>query len=95
MEYVLPSQKIEEKLAKRGITLEDCVECFVNREGNYLEDKRPEHVTIPPTYWFISTTNANRRLKIVFIYYLLLKEVHIKSAYEPNQDEIDIYRRRG
>ncbi len=91
MDYVIPSQKIAAKLAKRGITLEQCVECFSNRTGRFLFDTRERHRINPPTLWFISTTDANRLLKIVFIHYPAAQEIHLKSAYDPNQIEINLY----
>lgn len=92
MEYVMPSQKIEDKLAKRGITLEHCWECFKNKEGKFLRDTRKNNQTDPPTLWFIAKTDADRLLKIVFIYFQSNDEIHIKTAYEPNQIEIEMYK---
>ena len=63
--------------------------CFENRYGGLLEDTREEHATMPLTRWFIAETNESRCLKICFIPYET--ELHIKSAYEPNPEEIRIY----
>jgi hypothetical protein len=63
--------------------------CFENKYGGLLEDTREKHATTPLTRWFISETNQRRRLKICFIPYPT--ELHIKSAYEPNAEEIRIY----
>ena len=91
----MPSAKIEEKLANRGITLEDCVECFNNRDGRFLFDTRERHETDPKTLWFIAETNAGRLLKVVFMHYQEAQEIHVKSAYEPNSNEIRLYRGAG
>jgi uncharacterized DUF497 family protein len=91
MEIVMPSQKIADKLGRRGISLEDCGECFVNRTAGYLYDTRAQHQTDPATRWFIAETDKGRLLKIVFIFYPDACEFHIKSAYEPNQTEIELY----
>jgi uncharacterized DUF497 family protein len=93
MEYVIDSQKIEEKLAKRGITLEHIYQCFQNKVGRALHETRPQHQTIPPTLWFIARTDADRLLKIVFMYYATSQEVHIKSAYDPSPEDIERYER--
>lgn len=93
MEYLLGSKAIEEKLGKRSITLQDCVECFMNQSGKSLEDTREEHLTTPKTYWIISRTDKGRLLKVCFMFYIETKQTHIKTAYEPNQTEIDIYER--
>jgi uncharacterized DUF497 family protein len=90
-EFVIPSQKIEDKLAKRGITLDHCIECFANRTGGFPRDTRERHQTDPPTRWFISRTDAGRLLKVIFIHYQFANEIHIKSAYEPNTNEIELY----
>jgi len=80
-------------LSKHEVTEAEVRQCFENRDGKLLLDPREKHKTNPPTQWFISYTNKQRRLKIVFV----LKEgvVYLKTAYEPNQIEIDIYNQHG
>ena len=68
-------------------------QCFENKCGVFLEDDREENKTDPATLWFIAPTNKERLLKIVFIYDN--GNNHIKTAYEPNQVEIDIYEQEG
>ena len=65
-------------------------ECFLNRTKGFLEDTRLEHLSIPPTLWFISETDKRKRLKIVFI---ALDDGYfeIKTAYQPNINEERIY----
>ena len=77
-------------LTKHGITCEEVEECFYNRIKGLLEDKREQHKTNPATLWFIAETNQERLLKIVFIE---SKDgsYEIKTAYEPNKDEVRIY----
>lgn len=74
-------------------------EAFQNREGLYLIDTREKHRTDPPTKWFISETDKGRLLKVVFVQKINKEtqktEIHIKTAYEPNEDEIRIYRMCG
>ncbi len=43
--------------------------------------------------WFISATDANRRLKIVFMQ--KGGDVFVKTAYEPNAIEESIYRTKA
>src|ERR1700678_213656 len=95
IEYVMPSKKIEQKLLDRGITLEDVVECFQNKTGKVLVDARAKNQTVPPTLWFISETDANRVLKVAFIYFPVDQEVHIKSAYEADFEDIQYYEDHG
>ena len=69
-----------------GITKDDITECFANRDPSegMLEDKREDHKTDPPTWWFVGETNNSRRLKIVFMYFKDDKRVQIKTCYEAN-----------
>ena len=82
---------IQKKLRRRhGVRRAEIEQCFANRLGAFLEDDREQHRTVPPTEWFIAPTDTGRRLKVVFI------ENHhghiiIKTAYEPNANEEDIY----
>ncbi len=82
---------IKQKLKdKHQVKSEEIEECFLNREKGYLEDTRADHVTDPPTRWFIAKTDVGRLLKVVWI----MDEVAgitIKTAYEPNEKEIEIY----
>lgn len=88
------SDNIKAKLAlKHKVTIDEVKQCFDNREGQLLIDTREKHKTNPPTQWFISSTNKQRQLKIVFV----LKDgaVYLKTAYEPNETELNIYRQHG
>lgn len=62
------SDPVREKLAsKHGVTEAEIRQCFENREGRLLEDTREDHQTNPPTQWFISCSNRQRKLKVVFV----------------------------
>lgn len=91
---LIVSKSIESKLtSKHKVTVDEVKQCFHNREGQLLIDTRERHKTDPPTQWFISSTNKQRQLKIVFV----LKDgaVYLKTAYEPNETELNIYRQYG
>jgi hypothetical protein len=70
-------------------------------EGDYIKDTREEHLSDPPTYWFVSETNKRRVLKVVFVARKVKTEsgtetrVDIKTAYAPDADDIELYKRRG
>ena len=66
MLYIAPAIRTK-LLYKHDVREHEIEEAFANREGGFLEDERAEHITIPPTQWFIAETNHGRRLKIVFI----------------------------
>ena len=94
MKNLKVSQGIVEKLRKdHSVDLGEVRQCFYNRCGKLLLDTRIEHQTNPPTLWFIAQTNHNRLLKIVYIQ--KGDQVQLKSAFEPNAEEIRIYRRYG
>ena len=88
------SPGIQAKLSKRhGVTPRDVEECFTNRSGRLLIDDRVENRTHPPTRWFIAETHHGRLLKIVFVQDG--KDVYLKTAFEPNAEELRIYRKYG
>lgn len=89
---LLISEAIGSKLAtKHNVTKREIEQCFDNRTGGLLLDTRPGRATDPPTRWFIAETNRHRSLKIVFVQ--VGNDIHLKTAYEPNAVEMDIYRR--
>jgi hypothetical protein len=51
---------------------------------------REEHVTDPPTRWFVAETDVGRLLKVMFMQ--TNEGIVIKSAYEPSEAVIRIYR---
>ncbi len=85
--------KLEEK---HKVSVREIDQCFENRSGGLLEDTREQHRTDPPAQWFIGETNKGRRLKIVFIQRQALGgRVDIRTAYEPNAEEVRIYEKFG
>lgn len=85
------SQQVLQKLRqKHCVTRDEIEECFLNRTRGFLEDTRLNHLTDPPTLWFIAETDNRRKLKIVFIE-LANGTYEIKTAYKPNLNEVKIY----
>lgn len=94
MKNLVVSDAVKTKLQKKHqVTLREVEHCFANREGRLLYDNRALTKTNPPTLWFIAQTNQNRKLKIVYIQKGL--QVILKTAYEPNEEELAIYERFG
>ncbi len=95
MRHLVISAKVREKLQVKhgGISENEIQQCFENRCGVSLIDDREDHRTDPETLWFVAETNAQRVLKICFMF--IDGNVHIKSAYDANQDEIDLYDAKG
>jgi uncharacterized DUF497 family protein len=88
---LLISSKVKSKLLeKHRVTEKEIGECFLNRERTALKDDREEHQTEPPTLWVIAKTDHLRELKLVFM--VTDRGIILKTAYEPNQQEIQIYR---
>jgi hypothetical protein len=80
-------------LLKHSVKRLEVEQCLVNRTGRLLMDTREKHKTDPPTLWFIALTNQSRVLKIVYIQ--IDSTIHLKSAFSPNETEIEIYSRYG
>src|ERR1700679_294909 len=89
--HIYITEAIAKKLRERhDVSEHQVAECFQNLKSKFAYDTRPEHQTDPPTLWFVGETDGGRRLKIVFVRYSKT-EVVIKSAYEPNADEVQLY----
>lgn len=83
---------VREKLkGKHGVTEDEVVECFANRDRGSLIDTREQHQTVPPTRWFIAQTNYGRLLKICYVPDEKTGITEIKTAYEPNDEEKRIF----
>ena len=89
------SSAVRNKLANKvpPVSEDDIIQCFANREGRYLIDKRESNLTNPLTRWFIAETDFGRKLKVVFI--PTREGIVIKSTYDPNTEELRIYAKYG
>ncbi|WGE69849.1 ADP-ribosyl-(dinitrogen reductase) hydrolase [Actinobacillus equuli subsp. haemolyticus] len=67
----------------------EILEAFSNINGQFLIDSREEHLSEPPTEWFIAETNRGIKLKVCFI--RKNNDIYIRTAYRPNAKEIRIY----
>lgn len=84
------SQSTIDKLRdKHDVTEREVDQCFENIDGPLLIDDREDHKSDPPTLWFISRTNKNRLLKVAYIQRGSI--VHLRTCYEPNEEELRIY----
>lgn len=94
MKNLLVSAAILQKLQRsHGVVRNEVEQCFLNRSGKLLTDNRELRKTNPPTLWFIAKTNQHRLLKVVYIQKGMI--VELKTAYEPNADELRIYAKYG
>lgn len=85
------SKRVQEKLDGKhgGVTMVEIRQCFANIDGRILNDVRANHLTNPITQWFIAETDYGRELKIAFLE--RHGNIHIKTAYAPNEDERRAY----
>jgi len=95
MASLVMSQHVRSKLANKNppVTREEILQCFANLNGNILYDTRSQHVTDPLTRWFIAETDYGRKLKIAYI--PKNGDIIIKTAYDPDQEELRIYAKLG
>ena len=90
MQNLIISPAIQGKLElKHGISRSDVEQCFINRQRSYLLDDRLNHLTEPPTEWFISENDRGILIKVVFVFDNEM--IYLKSAFPPNSTEIRIY----
>ncbi len=94
MKNLVVSELVLNKIiTSHNVTIAEVGQCFLNRNRRLLVDNRILTKTNPPTLWFIADTNNVRTLKIVYIQNGL--QVHLKTAYEPNEVETAIYLKYG
>lgn len=94
MKNLVITPATEAKLkTKHNVTIPEVRQCFLNRSGRLLIDNRALTKTNPPTLWFIADTNNVRTLKVVYIQ--IGSKIHLKTAFEPNAEELAIYRQYG
>jgi uncharacterized DUF497 family protein len=86
------SDAVRKKLKeKHNVGVEQVQACFDNRDRAYLVDTREENQTDPQTRWFIAEYEFGKSLKVCFMYFAEDKRIEIKTAYPPNEREIEIY----
>ena len=93
LNLVISAAVLEKLQSKHQVEASEVRQCFLNRTGKLLFDTREQHQTDPPTLWFVAPTNRERLLKIVYIQ--KDGQVLLKTAFEPNAKELQIYRQFG
>lgn len=83
---------IEEKIKeKHGVSVMEVEEAFNQFDGHLIEDTRAQHKTRPPTVWFLAETYDGKLLKLVLIWDVTNARAILKTAYAPDQEEINLY----
>lgn len=90
LEYVF-SKKITNKLKnKHSVTQKEVKECFERSSDTVIEETKEGNITTPPSWWFLAETKAGRELKVVFVF-VEPNQLFIKTSFEPNQKDRDIF----
>lgn len=87
--YYFSDEVIDKLKIKHDVTEQEVKQCFNNLSTRTLVENREKHKTSPETRWFIAETRTGRELKICFM--IISRKIHVKTAYEPNDEEIYIY----
>ncbi|OBW94409.1 DUF4258 domain-containing protein [Gallibacterium salpingitidis] len=84
------SEKIRDKLRnKHNVSIEEVYQCISNIEGKLIEDTAEEHKTIPPSFWFIASTDYGRYLKVVIV--PKNGDLYLKTAFDAKISHIRLY----
>lgn len=85
----LVATKIQDK---HGVEVAEAEEAFfLLGNGCLIKDRRARNKTNPATVWFISETLAGRLLKVVIIPFFNEGFAVLRTAYEPDDEEIAFY----
>ncbi len=76
---------------KHGVSADEVELAFLNRAGSLAKEARPHNQGDEDRFWFISTTDKGRELKVVFFIDVDENAPVVITAYEPNDDEVKLY----
>lgn len=76
---------------KHGVSADDVEQALLNRTGSLAKEVRPQNQGDEERFWFIATTDKGRELKVVFFIDADEGALVIITAYEPNDDEVNLY----
>ncbi len=90
---IIAHDNIIEKLRNKvpPVSITEVEEAWFLFEGETIEDNRLKNRTNPPTEWFISETCDGRLLKVVFIPYEEKGYAVLRTAYDPDDKEVEYY----
>ena len=91
MRVVIYSSIIEKLQTKHDVSANEVEEAFLNRTGQLAKEARERNQGDEDRWWFISTTDKGRELKVVFFNDVDETIPVIITAYEPNDDEVKLY----
>ena len=76
---------------KHGVSANEVEQAFLNRTGVLAKEVRSKNQGIEDRFWFVSTTDKGRELKVVFFIDAEENVPVIITTYEPNDDEVNLY----
>jgi len=89
---LIATDAVKEKLwNERELTLEEVQEAWESCGGPWLIDDREKNRTHPPTVWALAWTDLGRLLKLVVIPHRARGIAVLRTAYEPDEDEVRLY----
>ena len=89
---IVASDWVIAKIKKEhAVSFLEIEEAFFNHGSKYIIDTREKNRTTPPTVWFISETFDGRLLKVVMIPKMKEGIAILRTAYEPNFKELELY----
>ena len=91
MRIIIYPLTLEKLKSKHGVSADEVEQAFWNREGVLAKEVRPHNQGHEDRLWFISTTDKGRELKVVFFIDVDENAPVVITAYEPNDDEVNLY----
>ena len=89
---LIATEKIKSKIqAEHNVSFLEAEEAFNNFAGYPLIDKRVRHKSKPVTVWCLSETYDGRLLKLVFIPFVERNIAVLRTAYEPDDFEVELW----
>lgn len=76
---------------KHGVSASEVEQLFLNRTGSLAKEVRAQNQGDEDRFWFIETLDKGRELKVVFFMDPDENVPGIITAYEPNDDEVNLY----
>ena len=76
---------------KHGVSAGEVEQLFLNRTGFLAKETRAQNQGDEDRFWFISSTDEGRELKVVFFMDVVEKVPVIITAYEPDENEVNLY----
>jgi len=73
------------------LDFEEVLEAWEGCSGPWLVDDREKNRTTPPTVWALAWTDLGRLLKLVVIPHRAQGIAVLRTAFEPDEDEVKLY----